>query len=64
MLYYGRFPPPCLNHYSIIPLSILKSIQNLLTKPLPFAYKRYVLPNLKKMHFLRDFYPVALHKNT
>ena len=51
----------CLNHYSIIPLSMLKSIQNPLTKPLPFVYKRSVLPYQKKMHFVRDFYPAALH---
>ena len=64
MLVLGRVVFTCLNHYSIIPLSMLKSIQNPLTKPLLFVYKRIVLPYQKKMHFVRDFYPAALHKNS
>ncbi len=43
---------------------MLKSIQNPLTKPLPFAYKRSVLPYQKKMYFVRDFYLVPLYNNS
>ena len=64
MLVLGCVVFTCLNHYSIIPLSMLKSIQNPLTKPLLFVYKRSVLLYQKKMHFVRDFYPAALHKNS
>jgi len=63
VLVLGCVVPTCLNHYSIIPLSMLKSIQNPLTKPLSFAYKRSVLPYQKKMHFERDFSIAALYKN-